>query len=80
MPTVHFTSDLTRYTGGLETFTLDAPRIHELKESLARRFPGFGEQLEMMAVAIDGEIFNNADYRDLRADTEIHFIPRMAGG
>jgi len=80
MPTVHFTSDLTRYTGGLETVALDSPRIHELKESLARRFPGLGEQLEVMAVAIDGEIYNDADYRDLRADTEIHFVPRMAGG
>jgi hypothetical protein len=33
-----------------------------------------------MAVAIDGDIYNDADYRDLRADTEIHFVPRMAGG
>ena len=80
MATVHFTSDLARYTGGLETVALDARRIHELKESLARRFPGLGEQLEVMAVAIDGEIYNDADYRDLRGDTEIHFVPRMAGG
>ena len=80
MPTVHFTSDLTRYTGGLETVALDAPRIHELKQSLARRFPGLGEQLETMAVAIDGEIYHDADYQYLRSDTEIHFVPRMVGG
>ena len=80
MPTVHFTSDLARYTGGLETVALEAPRIHELKQSLARRFPGLGEQLELMAVAIDGEIYNDADYRLLGADAEIHFVPRMAGG
>ena len=80
MATVHFTSDLTRYTGGMEMIALDAPRIHELKQSLARRFPGLGEQLDTMAVAIDGEIYNDADYRDLRADTEIHFVPRMVGG
>jgi molybdopterin converting factor small subunit len=80
MANVYFTSDLARYTGGLETVALDAPRIHELKQSLARRFPGLGEQLEMMAVAIDGEIYNDADYRHLRADTEIHFVPRTVGG
>jgi molybdopterin converting factor small subunit len=80
MAIVHFTSDLTRHTGGLETVALDAPRIHELKESLVRRFPGLGEQLETMAVAIDGEIYHDADYQDVRADTEIHFVPRMAGG
>ena len=80
MATVHFTSDLTRYTGGLEMVALDAPRIHELKASLARRFPGLGERLDVMAVAIDGEIYNDADYRDVRADTEIHFVPRTVGG
>jgi molybdopterin converting factor small subunit len=80
MATVHFTSDLARYTGGLETVALDAHRIHELKQSLARRFPGLGEQLDTMAVAIDGEIYNDADYQRLEADTEVHFVPRMAGG
>jgi molybdopterin converting factor small subunit len=80
MATVHFSSDLARYTGGLETVALDAPRIHELKQTLAHRFPGLAEQLETMAVAIDGEIYHNADYQDLRSDTEIHFVPRIAGG
>jgi len=80
MATVHFTSDLARYTGGLETVALDAPRIHELKQSLSRRFPGLGEQLDTMAVAIDGEIYHDADYEPVRADTEIHFVPRIVGG
>jgi molybdopterin converting factor small subunit len=80
MATVHFTSDLARYTGGLETVALDAPRIHELKQSLSRRFPGLGEQLDTMAVAIDGEIYHDADYEHLRADAEIHFVPRIVGG
>ena len=80
MATVHFTSDLTRYTGGLETVALDAPRIHELKESLARRFPGLGEQLDVMAVAIDGEIYQDAYQAELKPGSEIVLIPKIGGG
>ena len=80
MPTVHVPSGLLAYTGGLETVAIDAPRIHELKQSLGRRFPGLAEQLEGMAVAIDGEIYNDADYRAVGTATEIHFVPRTVGG
>ena len=80
MATVHFTSDLARFTGGLETVALDAPRIHELKESLARRFPGLGAQLDVMAVAIDGEVRPDAAYETLLPLTEIYLVPKMAGG
>ena len=80
MPTVHLPSDLLTYTGGLETVAIDAPRIHELKESLGRRFPGLAEHLDGMAVAIDGEIYNDADYRALGVAAEIHFVPRTVGG
>ncbi len=80
MPTVHFPSDLVPHTGGLDTVVLDAPRIHELKRSLIRRFPALADHLDLLAVAIDGEIYNDADYHLLGADTEIYFVPRAAGG
>ena len=32
-----------------------------------------------MAVAIDGRIYNHADYQPVGPDTEIHLIPRIAG-
>ncbi len=80
MPNVHFSSDLLPYTNGQETVAVDAPRIHELKVSLANRFPGLGEQLEIMAVAIDGEIYHDADYQAISGDAEIYFVPRTAGG
>jgi hypothetical protein len=80
MPTVHLPSDLLTYTGGLDTVAIDAPRILELKQSLGVRFPGLAEQLDGMAVAIDGEIHNDADYRAVGTTTEIHFVPRTVGG
>jgi ThiS family len=80
MPTVHFPGDLLAYTGGLETVAVEASRIDELKQSLGVRFPGLAERLDGMAVAIDGDIYNDADYHSVGAATEIHFVPRTVGG
>ena len=59
---------------------VDAPRVLELMELLARRFPELSDVLPSMAVAIDGEIYNDADYRPLSDDSEVHLVPRVAGG
>lgn len=80
MATVHFSSGLRQYTGGLEQVAIDAPRVRELLLALARRFPGLGDQLTGMAIAIDGDIYNDAEYQTLKSDTELHFVPRVAGG
>ena len=80
MPTVHVPSDLLVYTGGLETVAIEASRVQELKQSLGLRFPGLAQQLDGMAVAIDGEIFNDADYRAVGTASEIYFVPRTVGG
>lgn len=68
------------YTGGRETVVLDAARVQELKRSLIQQFPGLADHLDLLAVAIDGEIYNDADYHSLAAGTEIYFVPRTAGG
>jgi hypothetical protein len=33
-----------------------------------------------MAVAIDGQIHHDADYERVEQRTEVHFVPRVAGG
>ena len=37
-------------------------------------------QLLATAVAIDGQIYNDADYQPVGPDAEIHLIPRIGGG
>jgi ThiS family len=80
MARVHFSNGLSQYTGGLETVAIDAPRVRELLLALATRFPGLEGQLSGMAVAIDGQIYNDAEYQALETDTELYFVPRLAGG
>jgi molybdopterin converting factor small subunit len=80
MAVVHLQGGLSQYTGGLETVEVEAPRIQELIVALTTRFPGLRGQLEDLAVAIDGVIYNSAQYQRISGDSEIHFIPRVAGG
>jgi hypothetical protein len=47
----------------------------------ARRFTGLGRQIEeSMAVAIDGEIFQDAYLAPLNPESEIYLIPKIGGG
>ncbi len=80
MATVHLPSGLTQYTGGVETVDIDAARVVELITALRDRFPQVAEQLGEMAVAIDGEIYTVPGYQSLRPDSDVHLVPRIAGG
>ena len=81
MATLHLPSELRERAGGLDVIVIDAPRVHELLRELVARYPELGgDILDRMAVAIDGEIHNDADYLSLKADSEIYLVPRIAGG
>lgn len=80
MAVVHFSSTLMQYTGGVEHVTIEAHRVRELLLGLARRFPGLDQEISRMAVAIDGEIHQDAEFHKLASDAQIYFVPRTAGG
>ena len=80
MATVLLSGELAERAGGLETITIDAARVIDLRRALDARFPGIDASLCGLAVAIDGEIHNDADYQPLRPSSEVHFVPRVAGG
>ena len=80
MARVYLPSGLTRHTGGVDTVEIAAARLPDLLAALRDRFPQIADRLEEMAVAIDGEIHNDADYLSLKSDSEVHFVPRIAGG
>ena len=80
MATVYLPSGLTRHTGGVDTIEIDAARVPDLFAALCDRFPPIADQLKDVAVAIDGEIYADPGYQPLRADSEVHLRPRIAGG
>jgi molybdopterin converting factor small subunit len=77
---VHLLGALSAHTGGIDRVDIDAVRVHELILALTERFPGLAEPIRGMAIAIDGEIYNDAPYHALRDDSEIYFVPPVAGG
>jgi molybdopterin converting factor small subunit len=70
-----------RLTGGQSEFDVEADTVHRMIRELDRRFPGLGKQIdEAMAVAIDGEIFQDAYAATLSPDSEVFLIPKIGGG
>ena len=70
-----------RFTGGETVFEVEADTVRRMIAELDRRFPGLGNQIdEGMAVAIDGEIYQDAWQAPLGPDSEIVLIPKIGGG
>lgn len=81
MATVVLSRRLDAFTGGVEQLELPAETVRELIAALDERFPGLGAQLRHgTAVAIDGEIVEEALLETLGPDSEVHFLPSISGG
>ena len=69
------------FTGGLGEFDVAATTVRRLILELEARFPGFGDYVERrMAIAIDGEIHQDAYGAELRPGSEVCLIPKIGGG
>lgn len=67
--------------GGQERLEVEAGDVRRLLAELERRYPGLGDALrEGSAVAIDGEIVPDPLLERVGPDSEVHFLPRVAGG
>jgi sulfur-carrier protein len=81
MARIVLTRGLTQFTGGESELELDAANIRQLLAQLGDRYPALKPHLvEGLAVAIDGEIFQDAWLEPIPPDSEVHLIPRIAGG
>jgi hypothetical protein len=70
-----------RFTGDVTEIEVEANTFRRMVLELDRRFPGLGRQIdESMAVAIDGEIFQDAYLAPLKPESEIYLIPKIGGG
>ena len=83
MPVVRFASGspCQHFIGGGTELEVEATTFRRLVRELDQRFPGMGKQVEEgMAIAIDGEIFQDAYAAELKPDSEIYLIPKIGGG
>ena len=73
--------DLAAFTGGAAEFDVAADTVRGLIRELEARYPGAGEYVaRRMAIAIDGEIFQDADGAVFRPGSEVCLIPKIGGG
>jgi len=81
MAHVVLTGNLRQFTGGERELELEAGTIRQLLRALGERHPALRPHLEDgVAVAIDGEIFQDAWLEPIPPGSEVHLIPKLAGG
>ena len=73
--------DVAAFTGGASEFDVAARSVGAMFRELEARWPGLGEYVERrMAIAIDGEIFQDADAAVFGDGSEVCLIPKIGGG
>jgi molybdopterin converting factor small subunit len=81
MARIKLTRNLVQFTGGESELELDVGNIRQLLAQLGARYPALAPHLgDGLAVAIDGEIFQDAWLEPIPPDSEVNLIPRIAGG
>jgi molybdopterin converting factor small subunit len=70
-----------RFTGGRLEFDLEVETIGQLMRVLGERYPDMKPHLEEgVAVAIDGQIYQDTWTEPIPPDAEVHLIPQIGGG
>jgi sulfur-carrier protein len=87
MVTVFIPALLRKLTGGKDRTSATGTTLRELINDLDRQFPGFrdrvveqGDLAGSVAVSINGEVITGGLSEPIPADSEIHFVPAIAGG
>jgi sulfur-carrier protein len=81
MARVVLVGNLAHLTGGAAEFQLPATSVKQLFQQLAELHPGLGPNLEDgVAVAIDGQIYQDVLLEPIGPDSEVFLLPQIAGG
>ena len=81
MARVVLVGNLAQLTGGVAELHLSATSVKQLFQQLAELHPALEPHLaEGVAVAIDGQIFQDALFQPIAPDSEVFLLPQIAGG
>src|SRR5713226_1544292 len=81
MAHVVLVGNLAQLTGGVAEFELSATSVKQLYQQLTELHPAIGPHLETgVAVAIDGQIYQDALLEPIGPDSEVFLLPQIAGG
>jgi molybdopterin converting factor small subunit len=77
---VVFSNAMMIATGGAREAVFAVANFRELTQILIEHWPGLEELIEQSAVAVDGQIYQDAFAEPLAPETEVFFMPRIEGG
>jgi molybdopterin converting factor small subunit len=78
---VFLSGTLKQLAGGASEIEVEARDVRQLLRALGERCPALAPHLEDgYAIAIDGEIFQDAWFAPIRPDSEVHLVPAIRGG
>ena len=80
MADVTLPDSLIELSGGERELQIAATNYRELLLGLDERFAGLSDALQDMAVAIDGQIYQDAFLEPLEENSEVFFMQRIEGG
>ena len=87
MARVWIPSLLQGLTGGEPTVTVPGARVRDIVDELEKRYPGIRARLcdagglrPGMAVIVDTEVGRLGLAQPVGPDSEVHFLPAIAGG
>ena len=78
---ISLSSSLTPFSGGAVQLELEVANVRQLFHALGERFADLKPHLDAdVAVAIDGEIYQDALLQPISSDSEVFLFPKIAGG
>jgi len=81
MATVTLVGNLKQYTGGVSELDVDAADVRKLFKALSAQFPDLAPHLEEgLAVAIAGQIYQDAWLEPIGTESSVQILPQIAGG
>ena len=80
MAKVVFPDHLMQHTGGEREVEVDAANFRQLVKALNEKWPGIDDVLMKTAVAIDGQIYQDAFLEPIQPTSEVFFMQRIEGG
>ncbi len=81
MARVLFTGNFRHLVGDDAEAEIPATNVRDLLTQLGERYPALAPHLdEGLAVAIDGEIHQDALFSPVGPDSEVYLMPKIAGG
>ena len=81
MARVVLIGNLAQLTGGVAEFNVSAASVKQLFDKLTELHPELGPHLqEGVAVAIDGQIYQDTLLEPIGPESEVFILPQIAGG